>query len=82
LGPILIENNMDKLVRCLVTLIGREGKCQIPFDEEEETEEDQETDAKIWEPITDLVPKLSKHLGDSFGPYFEQLLEALMPYAS
>lgn len=39
LGPIFVENNTDKLTNCLVTLISREGKCQIPVDEEDETED-------------------------------------------
>lgn len=36
LGPIFLENNVEKLVKSLKTLIQKEGKCQIPVDEEDD----------------------------------------------
>lgn len=45
-------------------LITKEAKCLSPVDEEDEDEV--ETDAKVWDPIADMIPRLSKILRASF----------------
>lgn len=43
------------------TLLKGEGKCQIAIDEDEDDEE-KETDIKVWESLTDLLPVMAKTL--------------------
>jgi len=77
-GPIVIENGLEKLTRSLEILILREGKCQF-YDDEEDA--NCETDVKIWDPIADLIPKLAKTLRGNFQPMFNKLFEGLFEYS-
>lgn len=49
MGPIFLENNLEKLTNSLNLLITKEAKCLAAVDEDDEDEE--ETDAKVWDPI-------------------------------
>lgn len=80
MGPIFLENNLEKLTNSLNLLITKEAKCLAAVDEDDEDEE--ETDAKVWDPIADIIPRMAKILRNSFKPVFMQLLEGLFAYSN
>lgn len=80
LGPIFLENNLEKLTNSLNLLITKEAKCLAPVDDDDE--EEQETDAKVWDPIADILPKMAKTLRESYKPVFMKLLNGLFEYSN
>jgi len=78
LGPVLVENCMEDLVKHVEKYLRCQGTCQI----EDSDDEDEDTMIEIFENLTDLIPDMAKVLKNAFLPSFEKLVPAMMLYTS
>ena len=65
LGPAFIDHNLADLCDRIIVLLEGQGICQKAESDEEEGGDD-ETIAKIFEALTDLIPALAKVLQGGF----------------
>jgi len=78
LGPVVVENCMDDLVKHIEKYLRCQGLCQIA----DSDDEDEDTMIEIFENLTDLIPDLAKILKGAFLPSFQKLIPAMMLYTS
>lgn len=79
IGPLLLENYLPDLTHSLGILLKGQGKCHIPM-EDDEDEIDNETNIKVFEAVTDLLPIISKTMTTSFTESFMDLYPSLVSY--